>query len=88
MSTDDAPLVPIASFASALDAHLARGLLESEGLRVTVADEHMVWANAALAYALGGVKLLVRAPHAARAVAILAARQRGEYRIDVQDDPS
>lgn len=88
MGTDDAPLVPIASFATAFDAHLARGLLESEGLRVVVIDEHLVSANAALAYAVGGVKLLVRAPHAQRALAILAARQRGEYRIDAQDDPS
>ncbi len=86
--SNDAPLVPIASFETALDAHLARGLLESEGLRVTVADEHTVSANIGLAYAVGGIKLLVRAPHAARARAILAARQRGEYRIDAQDDLS
>jgi hypothetical protein len=31
---------------------------------------------------VGGVRLLVRAPHVARARAILAARQRGDYRID------
>lgn len=88
MSTDDAPLVAIASFATAFEAHLAKGLLESEGLHVSVIDEHMVSANAALVYAMGGVKLLVRAPHAQRALDILAARQRGEYRIDAQDDPS
>ena len=81
MDNDDLPLVPIASFATPFEAHLIKGRLEAEGLKVTIADEHMVSANAALAYAMGGVKLLVRAPHEGRARAILAACQRGDYAI-------
>ena len=81
MNDQEAPLVAVASFATPLEAHLIKGLLEAEGLRVWVADEHLVSANSALAYAMGGVKLLVRAPHRERAMRILAAQQRGDYAL-------
>jgi len=81
MGDRDSPLVEIATVATPLEAHLLKGRLEAEGLRVTVADEHMIAANIALAYAIGGVRLLVRAPHAARARAVLAAIERGDYAI-------
>ncbi len=83
---DDYPLVAVASFETPFEAHLARGLLQAEGLHATIADEHVVSVNAALTYAVGGVRLLVREPHVQRALAILAARQRGEYRIDELPD--
>lgn len=82
MHDDTPPLVEVASFETAFDAHLALGLLAAEGLKASIADEHMVSAYSPLTYAVGGVRLLVRAPHAERAKAILAARQRGEYQID------
>ncbi len=81
MSAEDIPLVAVASFATPLEAHLIKGLLEAEGLRVWIADEHLVSANSALAYAMGGVKLLVRAPHRERAMRILAAQRRGDYML-------
>ncbi|MCL4744645.1 MAG: DUF2007 domain-containing protein [Burkholderiaceae bacterium] len=81
-------LVAVASFETPFEAHLARGLLQAEGLQATIADEHMISVNAALTYAVGGVRLLVREPHVQRALSILAARQRGEYRIDeLPDEP-
>lgn len=82
MHDETPPLVEVASFETAFDAHLALGLLAAEGLKASIADEHMVSVYSPLTYAVGGVRLLVRAPHAERARAILAARQRGEYQID------
>lgn len=86
MSNESSPLVEVASFETPFDAHLALGLLQAEGLRAVIADEHMGSVYSALTYAVGGVRLLVRAPHVARARAILAARQRGDYRIDELPD--
>ncbi len=86
MQDDSSPLVAIASFETAFEAHLALGLLQAEGLPAVIADEHMVSLYSALTYAVGGVRLLVREPHMARARAILAARQRGDYRIDELPD--
>lgn len=82
MHDESSPLVAVASFETAFDAHLALGLLEAEGLKASIADEHMVSVYSPLTYAVGGVRLLVRAPHAERAKAILAARQRGDYQIE------
>lgn len=82
------PLVAVAAFETPFDAHLARGLLEAEGLRVVIADEHVVSVNAALTYAVGGVRVLVPERHAERARAILAARAKGDYQIDELPDDS
>jgi len=86
MGEGDSPLVEIATVATPFEAHLLKGRLEAEGLKVIVADEHMIAANTALAYAIGGVRLLVRAPHAARARAVLAGIERGDYAIDSEDE--
>jgi hypothetical protein len=69
LTNDNTPLVPVASFATPLEAHLIKGLLEAEGLQVAIADEHLVSANSALAYAVGGVKLESGQPFAALACA-------------------
>ena len=87
MTNDNVPLVAVASFATAFEAHLIKGLLEAEGLQVAIADEHLVSANSALAYAIGGVKLLVLAPHRERAMRILAAQRRGDYALAADDEP-
>ena len=87
MTNDNTPLVPVASFATPFEAHLIKGLLEAEGLQVAIADEHLVSANSALAYAVGGVKLLVLAPHRERAMRILAAQRRGDYALGDDDEP-
>lgn len=81
MGDRDSPLVEIATVATPFEAHLLKGRLEAEGLTVIVADEHMIGANTALAYVIGGVRLLVRAPHAERARAVLAGIERGDYAI-------
>ncbi len=62
----------IASFPEATAAHLARALLESEGIEARVADEYTVGAYWLVSQAIGGVKLQVAPADTERARALLA----------------
>ena len=48
------------TFYNPLDAHITKGLLESNGIEAFIFDENMVYVNPILTTAIGGVKLLVR----------------------------
>ncbi len=64
-------LIKIATFHNPMDAHVAQGLLEAEGLPSYIEGEH---ANLALSYvgsAVGGVRLLVSAAHRQLALEVL-----------------
>ena len=54
-----AEFVTIASFTSPLEAHMARGRLEAEGIPAFIAHENHIWAEWFLSNALGGVKVQV-----------------------------
>jgi hypothetical protein len=58
MAHDD--LVIIASFGSALEAELAKGFLEAQGVQATFADENVSRIANHLQPMIGGVKLQVR----------------------------
>lgn len=64
-------LVTIAHYTNPLEAHIARGRLESEGIEAFVADENIIWANWLLSDAVGGVQLRVTAENSIRARRIL-----------------
>lgn len=53
------------------EAHLAKGLLESEGFDVIIRDELTAQVNNFYSTAIGGVKLLVREEEAVRAYDLL-----------------
>lgn len=72
-------LETVASFTDPLQAHIARGRLEAEGVPAYVIHENHVWAAWFLSNALGGVKLQVAQGDADRAQEILAADREGEY---------
>ena len=72
-------LVTIERFTSPWEAHIARGLLESEGIPASLADEHQIWANWQMSQAFGGVKLQVPVSNQAHALDVLAARRNGDY---------
>ena len=61
----------IARFENALDAELARGQLESEGIPSFLLDAHTVTMNWMLSNAVGGVKLAVHPRDAHRARDVL-----------------
>ena|SRR5688572_22263887 len=72
-------LIVVETFTNPLDAHVARGLLESEGIPAILHSEHLVSVIWPLANALGGVRLQVAEHRAADARAVLARFARGEF---------
>lgn len=72
-------LVAVELHTSPWHAHIACGLLVSEGVHAVVANEHHVWANWRLSQALGGVRVLVPAAQLEQAAAVLRARDCGAY---------
>ncbi len=72
-------LVTVGTFTGPIEAHLAKGRLEAEGIPAFLAHEHHIWANWVFSQALGGVKLQVVAENAARAEAILRENVGGGY---------
>jgi hypothetical protein len=79
-------LVTVSTFTSPLDAHLARGRLEAEGIPAVVAHDNHVWADWAYSNALGGVKLQVPRGRLAEAEKILQAHHNGEYASALEDE--
>ena len=82
MSDNDDSLVTVGSFIDALQAHLARGRLEAEGLHPVIAHEHHVWADWLISTALGGVKVQVPRAEAEAAREVLEQLAQGAYALD------
>jgi hypothetical protein len=74
-------LIRIAAYQEAIEAHLARGRLEAEGIPAYVCHEHHVTMNWPWSLALQGAKIYVHAVNGARAREIIAAYDRGEYAL-------
>lgn len=74
-------LVRIAAYENAIEAHLARGRLEAEGIPAYVCHEHHVTAYWLRSLALQGVKIYVHPMNGDRAREIIAAHDRGEYAL-------
>ena len=68
-------MVTVATFDMPTEAHLAKGLLEANGLTAFLADELTVGVAWHLSNAIGGVKLQVAEDDVERAASILAARE-------------
>jgi hypothetical protein len=72
-------LITVDRFTTPWEAHIVRGLLESEGVPAWLADEHQIGANWRMSQAFGGVRLQVPASYHAQALDVLAALRNGEY---------
>ena len=79
-------LVTVERFTNPLEAHIARGLLESEGIPASLGSEHHVWASWPISQALGGVRLQVPAEYVARSRDVLARWRRGEYQQALEEE--
>jgi DNA-directed RNA polymerase subunit RPC12/RpoP len=79
-------LVTIARYETPWEAHLARGRLEVEGIPASIADEHLIGANFALSYAVGGVKLKVSTDDLSRARKVLADLRSGAFEEALADE--
>lgn len=80
--------VVVASFTDPIEAHLARGRLEAEGIDARLDDEHSNLANWEWRLAIGGAKLRVPAAQAGRAREVLAALDAGAYALDEPGAPA
>jgi Putative prokaryotic signal transducing protein len=76
-----AELHVVEAFVSPWDAHICRGLLESEGISASLLNQHHISVQWPMALALGGVRVCVDPNSAERAKAVLAARDAGEYEV-------
>jgi hypothetical protein len=82
----DIPLITVARFHTPWEAHLARTLLESEGVRCCVLEERLPTVNLLSADLVAFNRLEVCQPDAARAAAILARAWRYPPLAAVPDD--
>jgi hypothetical protein len=75
-------LVRISSYQTSLEAHIARGRLEAEGIPAIVCHEHHVGVDWTMALALAQVKLYVHPDDTSRAIEIISAHNRGEFALE------
>jgi len=81
-SDEGQALVHVATFNFPFEAHIALAVLDGHGIEGFIFDAHTVALDPSATFALGGVRLNVRARDARRAVEALA-----EARTDNDDDP-
>lgn len=76
-------LVTVGTYDMPTEAHLAKGLLEANGLTAFLADELTVGVAWHLSNAIGGIKLQVAESDVERATGILAAREDASIEAEV-----
>ncbi|TKS55115.1 DUF2007 domain-containing protein [Luteimonas yindakuii] len=77
----------LASYTDPLEAQIALGRLQAEGIDARLDDAHSVLANWEWRLAIGGAKLRVPEAQAARAREVLAAIEAGAFALDdIADD--
>lgn len=69
----------VARFTDAIAAHIAKGRLESEGIRVFIANEQHVWLNWLYSNALGGVEVQVMEEDEQKAREVLQQVREGFF---------
>jgi len=74
--------ITVAHYHDPIEAHIARGLLASQGIDAHLGDEHLMMANWEWRLAVGGVKLRVPDEQAQLANEILRAAESGEYVLE------
>jgi hypothetical protein len=79
-------VVTVGTFDDALLAHIAKGRLEAEGIVSYIMDEHYIWANWSMSFALGGVKIRVKSEDAQSAKEVLLKLSRGEYQSNSDEN--
>ncbi|GAA4303175.1 DUF2007 domain-containing protein [Nibribacter koreensis] len=72
-------LVTVSTYSSAIDAHLAKNKLESEGILAFLFDENMVSLNPLYNISIGGIKLKTLESDRAQAEAVLSSLQDQPY---------
>jgi hypothetical protein len=82
---DPDAVVTVASYRELWKAHLARSILESEGIPATVADENIIGLELLISDAFGGARVQVLGADLERARLILEDYWRGNPKPQVED---
>ncbi len=88
MKNKNSLLVKVGAYENAIQAHLARGRLEEEGIPAFVCHEHHVWAYWLYSLLLGGVKVYVHVKDEDRAREVVSAHDGGAYALPDEETPS
>ncbi len=70
-----------------IDAHIAKGRLQAEGIPAFLDNEHFVTADWFVNIVVGGVKLLIPPSYEAQAAGVLKGIRDGDFTLDEQDTP-
>jgi len=73
--------VVLNSYNTYIDAHIAKGVLETEGIPVWLNDENTITVNPILTNAVGGIKIMVNRDDAQRAWDILEQLRKEQKTI-------
>jgi len=79
-------LVTVGRYINPVEAHIAKGRLEAEGITAYVQHEHHVWANWPISQALGYVKVQVNAEDIEVSRTVLEKCSAGEYALTENAD--
>lgn len=79
---DERQLVTIATFSFPAEAHIAKTILDREGIWSFIADDNIITWNWLYSNAVGGVKLQVRQPDVKRALQLLNEKPDGTKALD------
>lgn len=71
----------IARYMIPTDAYLAQGCLVAAGIPAVVADANHAQADMLIVPAMGGVRVLVPGEYVDQSMAVMAARERGEFTL-------
>lgn len=85
MTNASGDFVRVATCATPTEAHVLKGVLESNGLSPHIADENLVQMNSWLTQAVGGVRVLVPTSQATEAARVIAEFHAGTYALADDD---
>jgi len=71
----------ISTYTTAIEAYIAKGRLEAEGIPAYIADEHYISAQWTVSQAIGGVRLQVPTSLAPQAIIVITKIKRGSYEL-------
>lgn len=85
LPSQEGDFVRVATGSTPTEAHLLKGVLESNGIAAVVADANIVQANTWLTQAVGGVRVLVPAGQLREAERALAEFHAGAFQLPDED---
>jgi len=80
-------IITVSTYTTAIDAYIAKGRLEAEGIPVYIADEHYISAQWTISQALGGVRLQVPTLLESEALKIITEIEQGSYQVSLPKKP-